>query len=163
MNAGKILRSCAFDITLKVQVLSCSAGIRITSLTRLRLVQFGAIGDGNLSQNVQLHGNGQGHGANIRHGLSHLYPGHAKKVRENQNGWDEKQPLARYSHNGGRHSAANGLQHHIARDNPATGTKGYTLEAKRHRAKGDNVRVISENSHQIWGEVEAQYTKGEQK
>lgn len=107
---------------------------------------------GHLPQDPKLNGNGAGQGAGVGYGLGHLESRHAQQGGENPHQGDEEDALAGHGQEGGRSSAADGLEHHIAHDNPALEEEGDTLEAQRGGAAGHHVGIIPEEGHQFRGQ-----------
>ena len=76
---------------------------------------------------------------------------------------DEEDTLPGHGEEGGGNGAADGLQHHVAHDDPALEAEGHALEAQGRGTDGNDLRIIPEQGNQIRCKNQAEYADDSQK
>lgn len=95
-------------------------------------------------------------------GLGQLDAQHPQRVREDTHQRYEKHTLPGHGQEGCGHSAADGLERHVAHHHPALKTEGDALKAQGGGAVPDDLRVIPEEGDQLGGKDEAQDAHGQE-
>ena len=88
-------------------------------------------------------------------GLGYLNTQHIKGHGQEQNTGDEEDTLTGHSHKGGGGGLAGDLLHHVTHDDEAQEGEGAALQPQGQSTAGDNIRVITENRHQLRREDKA--------
>ena len=98
---------------------------------------------------MELNGNGAENCQYIGASLSHLDTGFIQEGGQNQHQRNEEDTLSGNSQEGGWDGFTDGLEHHIADDDPALDPEGHTLKPEGHGAEGDDRRIIPEEGNQF--------------
>ena len=104
------------------------------------------------------HGDGDRQGeeerAEVGGGLAHLYALQPQQAGEHQDGGDEEQPLACGGEQHGAYRLADGLQQHVAEDDPGAQRQGDELPAQGARAYGNHLGIVFAEPRHDFGRID---------
>ena len=105
---------------------------------------------------MELDGHGAQEGQHVRRRLGHLHPQQAQGAGQDIHQGDEEDPLAGHGDEGSSGGLADGLEHHVAHDNPAGKAQRDALEAQGHSANFNDLWVVPEQGDELGREGKAQ-------